>query len=196
LVGRGTGGNPWLEADGPRGEEYDERFARLAAQGHDVHGEADLVASLGLHGVLDAGCGTGRVAMELARRGIDVVGVDLDARMLAVARDKAPSIRWVEADLANADLDRTFDGIVLAGNVMIFVTPGTEAVVVANLTRHLAEAGLLVAGFSLGPGRLTLETYDDITARAGLELVDRWSTWDRTPFTAGSDYAVSVHRKL
>src|ERR1700733_6653252 len=70
--------NPWLDADSPRGEEYDGRFARLAAQGHDVHGEADLVGSLGLHSVLDAGCGTGRVAMELARRGLNVVGVDLD----------------------------------------------------------------------------------------------------------------------
>lgn len=195
-VGQGTGGNPWLESDRPRGDEYDERFARLAAQGHDVHGEADLVASLGLHRVLDAGCGTGRVAMELASRGIDVVGVDLDAQMLAVARDKAPLIPWVEADLAAVEIDRTFDGIVLAGNVMIFLTPKTEGVVVANLTRHLAEGGLLVAGFSLGDGRLTLEAYDAITARAGLEMVDRWSTWDRGPFTARSDYAVSVHRKL
>lgn len=196
VVGQGTGVNPWLDADGPRGEEYDERFTRLAAQGHDVHGEADLVTSLGLQRVLDAGCGTGRVAMELARRGIDVVGVDLDARMLAVARDKAPLIPWVEADLAHVAIDRTFDGIVMAGNVMIFVTPGTEGAVVANLTGHLADAGLLVAGFSLGEGRLTVETYDRITAGTGLELVARWSTWDRGPFSPGDDYAVSVHRKL
>jgi SAM-dependent methyltransferase len=195
-VGQGTGGDPWLEANSPRGEEYDERWARLAAQGHDVHGEADLVASLGQQRVLDAGCGTGRVAIELARRGIDVVGVDIDSRMLAVARDKAPLIEWVEADLAEVDIDRTFDGIVLAGNVMIFVTPGTEAAVVANLAHHLADGGLLVAGFSLGPGRLTLETYDGINASAGLELVHRWSTWDRRPFTVGDDYAVSVHRMI
>jgi SAM-dependent methyltransferase len=195
-VGQGAGGNPWLEADRPRGEEYDERFVRLAAQGHDVHGEADLVASLGLRRVLDAGCGTGRVAMELARRGIDVVGVDLDGQMLAVARDKAPLIPWIEADLVEVDIDRSFDGIVMAGNVMIFVTPGTEGAVVANLVRHLSDAGLLVAGFSLGDGRLTLEAYDDITARAGLVLVERWSTWDRGPFTPGADYAVSVHRRI
>ena len=31
--------------------------------------------------------------------------------------------------------------------------------------------------------------------RAGLELVDRWATWDRGTFTPGADYAVSVHRK-
>lgn len=131
--------NPWLDGDGPRGRAYDERFARLAAQGHDVHGEANLVASLGLHRVLDAGCGTGRVAMELARRGLDVVGIDLDPAMLAVARNKAPFIPWIEADLSDFELSRKFDGIVAAGNVMIFLTPGTEGAVVQNFVRHLSE---------------------------------------------------------
>ncbi len=189
------GPNPWLENDVPRGRDYDERFIRLAAQGHDVHGEANLLASLGLHSVLDAGCGTGRIAMELARRGLGVVGVDLDAEMLAAARDKAPFIPWIQADLEDLDLDRTFDGIVMAGNVMIFLTPGTEAAVVANMARHLTDRGLLVAGFSLGPGRLTLERYDEVTADTGLELIDRWASWERDPFAAGADYAVSIHRK-
>src|SRR5580692_5447883 len=142
-------GNRWLEAEALRGGAYDERFARLAAQGQNVHGEADLVASLGLGSVLDAGSGTGRVAMELARRGHDVVGIDLDPQMLAVAREKAPDIVWQQGDLSEVDLGRRFDGIVMAGNVMIFVTPGSEGAVVANLARHLADGGLLVAGFSL-----------------------------------------------
>jgi SAM-dependent methyltransferase len=188
--------NPWLDNDAPRGGEYDERFMRLAAQGHDVHGEANLVASLGLHSVLDAGCGTGRVAMELARRGLDVVGVDLDPAMLAVARDKAPFIPWLEADLSDFDLVRTFDGVVAAGNVMIFLTPGTESAVLENLTRHLGPSGLLIAGFSLHKDRLTVETYDDLAAAAGLELVERWGTWDRAAFVAGNDYTVSIHRKI
>jgi ubiquinone/menaquinone biosynthesis C-methylase UbiE len=189
------GSNPWLETDGPRGAEYDERFTRLAALGHDVHGEANLVASLGPQRVLDAGCGTGRVAMALARKGIDVVGVDLDEAMLAVAREKAPLIRWVEGDLSDIDLGCSFDGIVMAGNVMIFVTPGTEGAVLANMARHLDDGGYVVAGFSLGRGRLTLEAYDDLAAAAGLALIDRWATWDRGPLMPDADYAVSVHRR-
>ncbi|HXR54152.1 MAG TPA: class I SAM-dependent methyltransferase [Acidimicrobiales bacterium] len=189
------GQNPWLGTDAPRGAAYDERFARLAAEGHDVHGEAALVASLGLGSVLDAGCGTGRVALELSRRGLDVVGVDLDAAMLGVAREKAPLIRWVHADLVDVDLGRRFDGIVMAGNVMIFVTPGTEGAVLANMARHLEVGGLLVAGFSLGAGRLTLETYDELAAATGLERAERWADWHRTPFTSGADYAVSIHRR-
>jgi SAM-dependent methyltransferase len=165
----------------------------MAAEGHNIHGEADLVESLGPGSVLDAGCGTGRVAIELARRGIDVVGVDLDPAMLAGARDKAPDLPWVVADLAAVDLGRTFDLVVLAGNVMIFLTPGTEAAVVANLARHLGPGGALVSGFQLQPGRLSVDDYDRACAAAGLDLEDRWATWDRVPFAAG-DYAVSVHR--
>ena len=192
---RDHGPNPWLDADAPRGEAYDDRFARLAAEGHDVHGEADLVASLRLRSVLDAGCGTGRVALELSRRGLDVVGVDLDAAMLGVARGKSSLIRWVQADLAEVDVGRTFEGVVMAGNVMIFVTPGTEGTVLANMARHLDDGGLLIAGFSLGPGRLTLEAYDELAAAAGLDLVERWAAWDRTTFAPGADYGVSVHRR-
>ena len=61
------------------------------------------------------------------------------------------TVRWVEGDLADVDLDRTFDGIVMAGNVMIFVTPGTEGAVMTNMARHLEPGGVVVAGFSLVP---------------------------------------------
>jgi len=143
--------------------------------------------------VLDAGCGTGRVAVELARRGFDVVGVDLDPAMLARARDKARDLTWVQADLVAADLGRRFEVVVMAGNVMIFLDPGTEAAVVANLARHLVVGGALVAGFSLEPGRLDLDSYDTYARAAGLTLSRRWATWDCQPFTGG-DYAVSIHR--
>ncbi len=180
----------------PRGDDYDRRFAALAAQGHDMHGEADLVESFTPGSVLDAGCGTGRVAIELRRRGCQVVGVDLDVAMLERARQKAPDIEWVQADLADPDLSfaHPFDLVLLAGNVLIFVEPGTEGDVIWNLTRHLAPGGLLVAGYSLRPGAFGVVEHDAAADRAGLTLVHRWSTWDRQPFRADADYAVSVHQ--
>lgn len=182
------------EATG-RASTYDNRWADLAAQGRSVHGEADFVSALAPATVLDAGCGTGRVAIELARRGVDVVGVDVDASMLGQARQKAPELPWVEADLATLDLGRRFDVVVLAGNVMIFLAAGTEAAVVATMALHLTPGGALVAGFQLQLGRLDLATYDRGASDAGLTLAARWATWDREPFTAGGgDYAVSVHR--
>jgi SAM-dependent methyltransferase len=186
--------NRWLAEAGDRSRTYDERWRDLAAAGQQIHGEADFVESLGPRSVLDAGCGTGRVAVELARRGMDVVGVDVDPSMLEVARTKRPDLAWVVADLADVELGRRFDVVVLAGNVMIFLAPGTEARVVASLAGHLAPGGALVAGFSLEPGRLELAAYDRHATAAGLSLTERWATWDRAPFTGGT-YAVSVHRR-
>ena len=143
--------------------------------------------------MLDAGCGTGRVAIELARRGFDVVGVDVAADMLATARRLAPDQEWIEADLATLDLGRTFDVVVMAGNVVHFVRPGTEAAVVANAAAHVSPGGALVAGFQLGPGR-----YSEIDLErdaAPLELEARFATWDRQPWRPGGDYAVSVLRR-
>jgi SAM-dependent methyltransferase len=187
----------WHSSDVPRGADYDRRFADLAATGMDMHGEAALVASYRPATVLDAGCGTGRVAIELARRGHDVVGTDVDPAMLAAARTKAPALTWLEADLTDPGLDlgRTFDVVVLAGNVLIFVPTGTEGRAIANAARFLAPGGRLVAGYSLHPGGLQPSGHDAHATAAGLELEDRWSTWDRRPYAPGDAYAVSVHRK-
>ena len=187
--------NRWLKNRNVSGDIYDATYESRAAAGENVHGEADFVERFAPASVLDAGCGTGRVGRELARRGLDVVGVDLDPAMLATARRKAPRVNWRLADLATVDLARSFDAVVLAGNVMIFLTPGSEPGVVANMARHLRPGGLLIAGFQIMPGQLTIERYDEIAGLAGLGLAERWSTWDRNTWDASHDYAVSVHRK-
>jgi SAM-dependent methyltransferase len=191
-VGPSLNANRWLSSGSWDGEDYDRRLAESSTTGPDRHGEASFVEALGAATVLDAGCGTGRVAIELHQRGIEVVGVDLDPGMLASARRKQPELAWVEADLATVVLDRRFDAVVMAGNVMIFLTPGSEATVVANMARHLVDGGALVAGFQLLPGGLDLATYDRLAAAAGLRLVERWATWERAPWSPTGDYAVSV----
>lgn len=177
------------------GDAYQARFDALAADGADVHGEADAVRRLEPRSVLDAGCGTGRVAIELARHGIEVVGVDADPSMIATARSRGPQIEWVEADLVGLDLGRTFDVIVMAGNVPLFTAAGTQGQLVAGCARHLRPGGHLLAGFQLGRG-YDLSGYDGDCAEAGLRLVQRWSTWDGGPFDpASGDYAVSLHAR-
>ena len=178
------------------GDEYQRRFDDLAESGVDVHGEAGFVAQLGPSTVLDAGCGSGRVAIELARRGVEVVGVDADPSMVATARRRGPDLTWVDGDLTSADLDigRRFDVVVMAGNVPLFTPEGTQAALVAGCARHLADEGVLVAGFQLDRG-YGVSDYDAHCAAQGLELVERFSTWARDPFESGGDYAVSVHRR-
>ncbi|KFG77385.1 class I SAM-dependent methyltransferase [Streptomyces mutabilis] len=200
--------NRWEQLTGGRsGEEYAARFAELAERGQDVHGEARLCATLVPPGarVLDAGCGTGRVLIQLAQIGYDGVGVDQDASMLAVARRDAPRLTWLQADLADFDpaaagVGSGFDLVVAAGNVFPLLTPGTEAAVAAGLAQALRPGGLLVAGFGLDrehlpvPPSLTLADYDAHCTAAGLTLTDRFATWDAAPY-GGGGYAVSVHRR-
>jgi SAM-dependent methyltransferase len=174
--------------------DYDERWRRIEAAGGNPHGEADLVFSYGVRSVLDAGCGTGRVAIELARRGLDVVGTDLDRDMIAVARAKAPELTWVQADLSELDLPTWFDAVVLAGNVIPYVARDRRRPAVIACARHLAPGGLLIAGFQLQKNWPNVEDYDNWCHSAGLTLEARYATWDRDPFTGADSYAVSVHR--
>lgn len=177
------------------GEDYQRRLEAAAAQGGDMHGEVALVEALGPTSVLDAGCGTGRVAIELHRRGVEVVGVDSAASMIATARRLAPHIRWEHADMGSVDLGRTFDVVVMAGNVPLFTPAGTTAALVAGCARHLAAGGWLVAGFGLDRD-YGVARYDEEAAAAGLTLVERFATWDREPFDDDSPYAVSLHRRV
>ncbi len=188
--------NRWLRTKDLSGDAYDARYDERAAAGENVHGEADFVMRSTPRSVLDAGCGTGRVARELARRGVDVVGVDLDPDMLATARRRSPELQWVQADLASFELGRTFDVAVAAGNVMILLAPGTEPAVLVNVARHLRPGGLFIAGFEVRPEDLTLAEYDRSAAAAGFELAQRFATWDRDPWRPDSRYAVSVDRLL
>jgi demethylmenaquinone methyltransferase / 2-methoxy-6-polyprenyl-1,4-benzoquinol methylase len=79
---------------------------------------------------LDLATGTGDLAIELAGRGADVTGLDFSARMLELARGKAPGIEWVEGNALELPWgDGEFDA----------VTIGFGARNLSDLDRGLAE---------------------------------------------------------
>ena len=179
----------------------------MAAAGGDPHGEVAFVErSLQRLAVpvqdpprvLDAGCGTGRVAIELARRGFEVMGVDVDPVMLDAAQKKSPQLRWEVGDLSRLAIDNSFDAVVMAGNVILFVEPADRPLVLPTIARHLRTGGLLIAGFQLAgldeQRRVPLPLWDGWAAGAGLELVERFSAWDDEEWSPASDYVVTVHR--
>ncbi|GEP37529.1 hypothetical protein NPS01_11920 [Nocardioides psychrotolerans] len=184
---------------------YAERFRALAADGSDIHGEAGLVTALAgppPARVLDAGCGTGRIAVHLASLGFEVVGADVDASMLRVAEQEAPTLDWRVVDLATMDLGQLFDLLLVAGNVIPLLEPGTLDAVAARLAAHTDGGGLVVCGFGLDedhlPGDCPVTPLADVDAafsRAGLQPVERWATWDRGPWVDGGGYVVTSHRR-
>jgi hypothetical protein len=115
--------------------------------------------------------------------------------MLATARRKAPGITWIHGDLSSTELEPTYDVVVLAGNVLIFVAPGTEGDVLARCGAHLRPGGLLIAGFQLKPDGYGPSALDADASAAELTLQHRWSTWDRQAWSDNDDYQVSVHQR-
>lgn len=176
-------------------DDYDERWTQMAAAGENPHGEADLVSGYRPRTVLDGGCGTGRLGIELARRGMSVLGVDVDADMVAAARLKAPDLEWLVLDLADLDRPERFDVVALVGNVVPYTAAERRPAAVAACARHLAPGGRLVAGFQLQDGWPTLADYDGWCSDADLAAEGRFATWGREPYGHG-DYAVSVHRRV
>ncbi|GAA3778641.1 class I SAM-dependent methyltransferase [Micromonospora maritima] len=180
---------------------YVDRFRRLAAEGADLAGEARLVDALvpPASRILDAGCGTGRVAGALAARGHTLVGVDADPTLVEAARADHPGPRFLVADLAELDLPgqdepEPFDAAVVAGNVMTFVAPGTEPVVLARIAAHVRPDGLVVVGFGTDRGYPVAELDADAVA-AGLRLEHRFATWDLRPWRDDAEFAVTVLRR-
>jgi len=97
--------------------------------------------------VLELGCGAGRVTIPLARRGIDITGLDITPGMLALARSKAGNlpIQWIEADARDFHLGRQFNLICAPGYVFehLLDRPDQEAML-ACVREHLAPDGLFV----------------------------------------------------
>jgi SAM-dependent methyltransferase len=191
----------WVTDTAPgHSEWYIDRFRQLAADGADLAGEARLVdAMIGRQArVLDAGCGPGRVGAELAARGHTVVGVDADPNLIAAAIADHPGPRWLVGDLSVLDLaalgePEPFDAAVIAGNVMTFVAPGTEAAVLQRVAAHVRPGGPVIIGFGVDRG-YALADFDRDIATAGLRLEHRFATWDLVAWHEGADFAVTVLR--
>lgn len=81
----------------------------------------------------------------------------------------------------------------MAGNIMIFVSPGTEPDVIERLTAHLNPGGRLISGFQLNRS-LSAEHYVELCEAAGLETEQHNSTWSGDAPSPNDDYAVFVHR--
>lgn len=175
---------------------YVERFRTLAEQGTDLEGEARLVDAMAERSsrVLDAGCGTGRLSGSLHRRGHRVVGVDADPELVAAARADHPGPTYVVADLSTMQLaEAPFDLVMCAGNVMVFLAPGSERTVLERLRDHTRPGGRLVIGFRR-EATYPYERFDDDIEAAELRMEHRFATWALDPFGDDSDFAVTVLR--
>jgi len=94
--------------------------------------------------LLDVACGTGTHLLLLQDR-FEVAGVDLNDRMLGIARDRLPGVSLTQADMASFDLGRTFDVVTcLFSSIGYMPDVPSLGGAVARMAAHLAPGGVLI----------------------------------------------------
>jgi SAM-dependent methyltransferase len=176
-------------------DDYESRWDLMAARGENPHGEVDFVMGFSPKTALDAGCGFGRVGIELNARGVEIIGVDLDPDLLERAKRRAPELDWRLADLATVDIGRQFDLVVVAGNVIGFVDEPDREAAVRNCARHVAPGGHLVMGNQLKATWPTIVEVDSWCAAEGLVPDGHRGGWDNEDLGPDPGYVVTVHSR-
>jgi ubiquinone/menaquinone biosynthesis C-methylase UbiE len=136
---------PWWE------ELFNDDFIRAMEKLTDpqVKQEADFIEdSLGVQKgamLLDLACGTGRHAIELSKRGYNVVGFDLSLSMLAKAAEEAEErqaqLNFVQGDMREMSFDEMFDGIYCWSTSFGFFEEEKNALVIQRVHRALKKGG-------------------------------------------------------
>jgi len=233
-------------------ETYGERVAGVYDEWYtdvDPHAIDRLAELAGTGRVLELGIGTGRIALPLATRNIDVSGIDVAQSMIDRLKEKAGSER-IDVHLGNFGdfrLAEKFQLIYVVFNT-IFLLTKQEAQVdcFRNVAAHLSDDGCFLIEafvpnlnrFQGGQVNWASKVTDDVVELdvgqhnaatqivaaqkvvltegnvrlypiqiryawpseldlmaqlAGLRLRERWSSWQRTPFEAGSEKHISLY---
>ena len=120
----------------------------------DIEAEVDwLLGRLGLdcRSVLEPGCGSGRVLAALARRGLEVVGIDRSPAMVELATARlAGNAEIVLADMTDFDLGRSFDGAVCPINTLAHLSRRELGQHLERMGRHLRPGARYLVQLQLG----------------------------------------------
>ncbi|ASJ09211.1 SAM-dependent methyltransferase [Thermococcus siculi] len=136
-------------------EYYDTIYRRRAER---IMEEIDFVeeifredAGRPVKGVLDLACGTGIPTLELARRGYDVIGLDLHEEMLEIARRKAKKeglkIKFIQGDALKIEFEEEFDAVTMFFSSITYFDDSAIQQLFNSVKRALRPGGVFIADF-------------------------------------------------
>jgi ubiquinone/menaquinone biosynthesis C-methylase UbiE len=107
--------------------------------------------------VVDVGCGPGQIARALRDRGLDAMGIDISAEMIACAREAAPEIEFVRGSMFTLDAkDAAWAGIA-AFYAIVHLEPDELEAAFSEFRRVLEPGGLALVSFHVGEGKVHVD---------------------------------------
>ncbi len=109
--------------------------------------------------VLDIGCGTGTLAAALITKCKTVYALDISEEMLAIAKEKTPSVQWIKASATAFSLQKKFDFIYLSGHSFQTLLNDQERLTLLKHIKNHLNVG----------GRFVFDSRNP--------LVEEWTSW-------------------
>lgn len=153
-----------------------------------------------IHDVLDLACGTGRMTVELAKRGYDMIGVDRSPEMLDFARTAAEEagtgissrILWLLQEMANFELYGTVDAVVCCLDSINHLTDRTQLARCFSLVRnYLNPDGLFL--FDVNSRAKFEKVYADRTYT--FEAPGVYCVWENRYLRGRCDFGITLFKK-
>ncbi len=139
--------------------------------------------------VLELGCGTGRVSLALARKGINVTGLDLSSQMLDVFKQKltkehglSGSIKLVHGDMADFKFNRKFSLVIAPFRAFQALTDDNDVLnSLACINKHLSDDGLFI-----------VNVFKPFSVLDGSWCYEECTQWERLDEETGN-YVIKKH---
>ena len=148
------------------GKDYvkETKFLEALIKKHKIKGKK----------ILEVGSGTGNHAVHLEKKGFDIIGVDLNKEMLAVARKKSKKIKFFQGDMHSFNIKGEFDIILCLFSTMHYNTNISDLKkTLKNFYKHLKKGGLLVFDMGFNQERYSAKhpSHTGSWSRGDVELV-------------------------
>ena len=185
------------------GQYYDVYYQdkNYASEAEAIH-ELLISQKSGVQNILEFGCGTGRHAIELAKNGYRVFGIDQSEIMIEHALNNAPDrlsdrVSFQQADARFVQIEERFDAVIALFHVISYQTSDEDVRrVIKNAANHLTDSGLLIFDFWYGPSVLALRPekrrHQYESDEVGI-IRDAYPVLDEENNVVDVDYTIHIH---